>query len=157
MNTNATMSLCVWLRNNNMEIGPKFKFMKRVDAIGMDPVEVRAIQFAYDPVQYLQSIYIDKQDSGHDTQNALFKVIDEFESVVLAVETQTDNQNLKTFLSTEDPYVQKKAFVRLLKDVGIEENHFLTWANITTDGISDEESLEEGSYRVAIKEVYGEE
>ena len=112
----------------------------------MDSVEVRSIQFAYDPVEYLRGFYADKQDAGHDEQNAVFKVIDEFEALIFAVaydRMQTENASLNEYLTAEEAFIQKKAFIKLLKDVGLKEEHLLVWASISTEGISSEEYLEE--------------
>ena len=125
----------------------------------MDSIEVRAVKFAHNPVEYLRSFCVDRKSAGYDEHDTVFKVIDEFESLVWVVaynENQIENFSLSQYINSNDAYLQKKAFVELLKEVGIKKEHLIVWADVETEGVVSAQRLEDKSYRVAINEVYEE-
>lgn len=123
----------------------------------MDSYEVRAVSFAQNPIDYLKEIHAAKLESGYDEQNAVFKLIDEFTALVIAVvdsNLQTEDEYLKTYIYSNSSYEQKRAFVSILHAVGVKREHVQNWAEIVTVDSTNEELLEERSYRVAIAEIY---
>lgn len=123
----------------------------------MDTVEVRAIQFAHDPVSYLSEFYTYKLDSSFDEQDAVFKIVDEFEAVVAMMqgkELQTENVYLQQYIESDDAFLEKRAFVHLLKEAGVAEDQFIVWADMEDVDGTAEERLQERSYRRIIRDAY---
>jgi len=133
------------------------KFESALGTYEMDRNEVKAVEFAHDPVAYLQK-HIETIAQIWPEEEIAFGVIDEIEAMaeyVISDQLQTENEHLKTFLTGRETPDGRRALFALLKEVGMTYAQVLTWVKVESDEPSAEEKLRERADTVYLHEIYG--